>query len=541
MLLVNQIKVKPDYHNSDILKKLSGALKILPEDIISFNIEKKSIDARKKPDIFVVLTVSCTVKHEENVLRRANNQVMKYDPVVYSFDNFGDKEMLDRPVVVGAGPAGLFAAYYLALNGYRPIVLERGFDVDSRAADVEKFWETGILNKNSNVLFGEGGAGTFSDGKLNTLVKDKNGRNRAVLDTFVKYGADSSILYDAKPHVGTDRLRVIIKNMREDIKKFGGEFRFNAEVTDILIQDEKIAGVTINGLSFLPCSVCVLAIGHSARNTFEMLYDRGVFLEQKEFAVGLRVEHKQKLINDVLYTEDSEVMKYLPPASYKLVYNAENGRGVYSFCMCPGGYVVNASSEPGRLCVNGMSYSGRNGENANSAIVVSVKHEDFGNESPLAGIEFQRKLEERAYMAGNGAIPVERYGDFKKDILDDLSLDDFDPVDTLSTTPQTKGLYSMGKVSEILPPELSKTLIEGMEYFDRIIPGFAADSTLLSGVEARTSSPVRITRDDSFESVNIKGLYPSGEGAGYAGGITSAAMDGIKVFERIASIYKPFN
>lgn len=540
MILVNQVKIKVGFKNNDLRKKLSSLLKVLPDDISNIQIIRRSLDARKKPDIFYVLTVACDVKHEDSVLRKStSNQVSKYDDKGYSFCISGELELNSRPLIVGAGPAGLFAAYELAMHGYKPIVLERGFDVDSRSTHVEEFWNGGELKKNSNVLFGEGGAGTFSDGKLNTLVKDKFGRNREVLEVFVKYGADKEILYDSKPHVGTDVLKRIVKAMREDIIAHGGEFRFNAQVTDINIENGKVKSVIVNGLINIPCDVLILAIGHSARDTFEMIYNKGIHMEQKDFAVGFRVEHKQKLIDDTLLSDDPQIMRHLPHASYKLVYNAENGRSVYSFCMCPGGFVVNASSEDKRLCVNGMSYSGRDGENANSAIVVTVNTKDYANDSPLAGVEFQRKLEENAYKAGNGAIPVQFYKDFKADVFDSVSLNEVDFDNFMKITPQTKGAYTIGKVSSILPKELSKTIIEGIEHFNKIIPGFSDDYVVLSGVESRTSSPVRITRNDSFESLSVNGLFPAGEGAGYAGGITSAAMDGIKIAEQIAKIYKP--
>lgn len=540
MLQINQIKMRVSYSNDELERKICSLLKILRDEMLEYHIERKSIDARKKPDIFYVLSVSVKVNNEAGVLNRINSSdISFFEPVEYSFSPKGTDILLNRPIVVGAGPAGLFAALYLSENGYKPIVLERGYDVDSRERDVSDFWNGGPLNPGSNVLFGEGGAGTFSDGKLNTLVKDKNGRNKEVLKRFVEFGADPSILYEAKPHVGTDVLKKIVKNIREHIKSLGGEFRFNAEVTDLLIDNDEIKGVVINGLIELRSDVVLLCIGHSARNTFEMLYKRGVPLEQKDFAVGFRIEHKQDLINNALYCDNEETLKKLPPASYKLTYKADNQRGVYSFCMCPGGYVVNASSEPGMLCVNGMSYSGRDGVNANSAIVVTVSKSDFESDHPLAGIEFQRKLEKKAFYVGNGAVPVERYGNFKSEVYDQLNLDDIDLNDYASVSPQIKGAYSYGKVSEILPRDLNETIVEGIEYFNRIIPGFSDSSALLSGIESRTSSPVRITRNDDFESITVSGLYPCGEGAGYAGGITSAAMDGMKAFEKIASKYAP--
>ena len=541
MLLVNQLKLKPGYTEHELLRKLTAALKVLPEDIISYELEKMSIDARRKPDIFLILSVVCKVRHEESVLRRINDgNVSAYNPPEYKFKITGKTEIIRRPVIVGDGPCGLFAAYMLAKNGYKPLVLERGFPVEMRKADVENFWNGAPLNENSNVLFGEGGAGTFSDGKLNTLVKDKEGRNKEVLRTFVQFGADPSIMYDAKPHIGTDVLEKIVKAMRDEIQAKGGEFKFNAEMTDIIINNGSVEGVMVNGITRIDCDDVLLCIGHSARNTFEMLYKKGVYMEQKDFAVGLRVEHNQKMIDRAMYSDDEEMLRKLPHASYKLTYKADNGRGVYSFCMCPGGYVVNASSEKEMLCINGMSYSGRNGENANSAIVVTVGKDDFKDDHPLSGMEFQRKLERKAYEVGHGNIPVELYGDFKAEVFDKENLDEIDTRNVVKVSPACKGAYTMAKVSEVLPTEISRTLVEGMEYFGKIIPGFSDNSTIVSAVETRTSSPVRITRDDSFQALNIQGLYPCGEGAGYAGGITSAAMDGMKAAERIAAKYKPF-
>jgi len=541
MLYINQLKLKPGFSRNDLVKKVSAALKVLPEDIIDVTIDRRSLDARKRNNILYIVNAIVSVKREDSVLRRiTDGSVSKYEPVVYTFPAHGDKPLKSRPIIVGAGPAGLFCAYYLAKNGYKPIVLERGLDVDSRKKSVERFWETGVLDPNSNVLFGEGGAGAFSDGKLNTLVKDKDGRNKEVLFLFVKYGAKPSILYDSKPHVGTDVLCEIVKSMREDIKKMGGEFRFNAEMTDIVLKNGRVKSVKINGLTELDCDILLLCIGHSARNTFSMLYDHGIKMEQKEFAVGFRVEHNQKFIDKAFCTDDESVLKFISPVSYKLTYKHESGRGVYSFCMCPGGYVVNASSENGRLCVNGMSYSGRSGEHANSAIIVSVGPKDFGSDHPLAGIEFQRKIEENAFAAGNGMIPVEHYGDFKRKVTGaDSVLPDFGEF--VGNPPCTKGSYIFADITKVLPEELNRTFVDAMEYFDKVTPGFGASDVLMSAVESRTSSPVRITRGDNFQSLNCGGLYPIGEGAGYAGGIMSAAMDGMKAAEAVAKVYMPLS
>ena len=539
MIRINQINCKAEAQISEKLlqKKAAEALKLRPEDILSLKIVRRSIDARHKPDIFYSYVLDVTVKQEEKVLKHAKaKQASIVNPVTYTFPQGGFfPEGSNRPIIIGTGPAGLFCGYYLAKAGLRPILLERGKDVDSRTKDVEQFWQEGILLPGSNVQFGEGGAGTFSDGKLNTLVKDKDGRGHAVLETFVRFGAPKSILYDAKPHIGTDVLRRVVKGMRQEIEAMGGEVLFQSQVTDINLEKGRITGVVINEKEMLPCSQVVLAIGHSARDTFAMLYERGADMEAKAFAVGLRVEHPQSMINLSQYgIEDAG---FLGAAPYKVTAQTSVGRGIYSFCMCPGGYVVNASSEPGKLAVNGMSYSGRDGRNANSAIIVAVTPNDFGSDHPLAGVAFQRKLEEKAYELGNGKIPVQRYGDFKDRVLGSMGqqtdMADFSEEYTDTTlAPQNKGAWIYADVSQILPAECNQAFVEGMTHFGKLIPGFDRRDTLLSGVESRTSSPLRIRRDETLES-NIKGLYPCGEGAGYAGGITSAAMDGLKVAEKL--------
>ena len=397
---------------------------------------------------------------------------------------------------------------------------------------MERFWKEGILDPESNVQFGEGGAGTFSDGKLNTLVKDPFGRNKEVLRTFVSFGAKPSILYEAKPHIGTDVLSDVVKAMREEILRLGGVVRFGAKLTDIKIVNDRVCGVEVNDGERIPCSDVVLAIGHSARDTFYQLHRIGIPMEAKSFAVGLRVEHKQSAINLSQYGREDP--GELGAAPYKLTAQAKNGRGVYSFCMCPGGYVVNASSEPGRTAVNGMSYSGRDGENANSAIIVSVTPKDFPSDHPLAGIEFQRELEERAYQCGGGRIPVQTYGDFRRQVTGES----VPHMAESSLQPSCKGKYQYCDVSRILPAACNEAFVDGMEQFGHLIAGFDHPETLLSGVESRTSSPVRIHRDETLQSA-VSGLYPCGEGAGYAGGITSAAMDGIRVAEQLAQKYRP--
>jgi len=541
-------------HKELLRKKAASLLRVPEKEIQKVDILRQSIDARKKPDIICSYVIDVQVNGEEKILKKfakdkkMAGQIGKSDTVKYRFPASGSKQLEKPIVIVGMGPAGLFCGYFLALHGYRPIILERGRDVDSRKADVEQFWQGGRLLKDSNVQFGEGGAGTFSDGKLNTLVKDKYGRNKAVLETFVQFGAKESILYEAKPHIGTDVLCDIVKRMRQEILRLGGTVRFDSRVTDLLTEDGKVKGVVINGQENLECEQLVLALGHSARDTFEMLLGRKIPMEPKAFAVGFRVEHPQELINTELYGVSDPGA--LGAAAYKVTAQTSTGRGVYSFCMCPGGYVVNASSEDGRLAVNGMSYSDRDGSNANSAIIVSVTPEDFGALHPLAGIQFQRQLEEKAYQLAQGRIPVQRYGDFREKVMAgrEAAVEGYQ-ADSVQHTeesrcaaalqPMCKGLYQWSDLTSLLPGNCNEAFVEGMEVFARQIKGFDDPAAILSGVESRTSSPVRIPRDeDNLQSV-IKGLYPCGEGAGYAGGITSAAMDGLRVAEKIAAAYAP--
>ncbi len=520
-------------HTEEQLK--AAVFKVLKttEAGIKWKIEKRSIDAREKNNILYVYTITAELPanvNEERIINHSNGKISKEFPVKYNFTPTGSSELKDRPVIIGCGPAGLFAAYMLSQNGYKPLVLERGYDVDRRTEEVEIFWKTGILNTKTNVQFGEGGAGTFSDGKLNTGVKDKFGRIGYVLSTFVEHGANPDILINNKPHIGTDVLKNTVKNMREACIKLGAEFRFTSLVKDILVSEtNEITGVVLENGDKIYSNVVVLAIGHSARDTFEMLSSKKLVMEQKPFAIGVRIEHLQETIGRSQYGED---YKKLPAADYKLTYTAESGRGVYSFCMCPGGHVVNASSEEGRTVVNGMSYSARDGINANSAVVVQVNPEDFKNEGftdALAGVRFQRLWEEKCFSLCNGAVPVQRFEDFKNKKK---------TVAFGTVKPCTKGKYEMSELSPALPGYVRHDLIEGVTDFEKHIKGFSDGDAILSGVETRTSSPVRICRDDKLESL-ISGLYPCGEGAGYAGGIMSAAVDGIKVFEAIATKYKP--
>ena len=466
---------------------------------------------------------------EQKILRKVhNNNIMSINKKDYQFPLPGTEKLEHVPVIVGSGPAGLFCAWYLARAGYRPLVLERGQEAQKRKETVDRFWKDGVLDPDSNVQFGEGGAGTFSDGKLNTLVKDPNGRNHEVLKRFVEAGAPEEIVYQQKPHLGTDVLIGIVETMRHQIEEMGGSFRFETKVTDLCIENGHLTAVEVNNEEKIPADACVLALGHSARDTFDMLHRRGVYMEPKSFAVGLRMEHPQKMINYDLYGEEEN--EFLGAASYKVTHTCENGRGVYSFCMCPGGYVVNASSEQGMLAVNGMSYQARDSKNANSALIVTVTPEDFPEEGPLGGISFQRELEKRAWEIGKGKIPVQLFGDYKLHQKSSA----FGEIE-----PQMKGAHVFADVRSILPKEIGDSIEEGVLAFGKKLKGFDRNDAILSGVESRTSSPVRIVRNREGYS-NIEGIYPCGEGAGYAGGITSAAMDGIKTAEFICEKFRNF-
>ena len=527
MIRVKQIKVNILNDNDDnIIKLLSKKLKINSDEIREYTISKKSIDARYKPEIFYVYEIDVLCKNEDVVLKKNSNNidVSKVINEYYVKPIHGNILLDKRPIVVGSGPAGLFCAYLLAMEGYMPLVIERGEKVEERVATVDKFFATGVLNKESNVQFGEGGAGTFSDGKLNTLTKDKFNRGRFVFETLVSCGASSDILISNMPHIGTDVLRMVVKNLRNKIISLGGEFLYNSCLTNINIVDNKISSIEINNSMVIDTDVLVLAIGHSARDTFKMLYDNGIYMEGKPFALGIRIQHPQEMINKNQY--GSLHYRDLPPASYKLTYKSLEGRGVYSFCMCPGGYVVNASSEENRLAINGMSYNKRDSKNANSAIVVTVTPDDFGN-NPLDGIEYQRNLEELAYRLGNGKIPTQLLGDYYNNIESTL-VGDVEPI--------FKGGYKLSNLNKLYPEYINCALKEAINYFDKKIDGFGNPDSIISGIESRTSSPVRIVRNDEYLS-NILGIYPCGEGAGYAGGITTSAIDGIKVAEAIINKY----
>lgn len=541
MIRISQVHLPVVHSYSDLKKALCKKLHVDNLEDKDVFCVKKSLDARNKKNIIWNYIIDVRVDNEDEVLKKCDDDknIAPAKTKKYHLPQRGSEKVTGRICVVGSGPCGLFAAYMLAKFGYNPVLIEQGHKVEERIRTVNDFFEEGKLDTDCNIQFGEGGAGTFSDGKLNTGVNDSKGRNNLVLKTFVENGAPSDILFSNKPHLGTDVLSGIIKNMRDKIVENGGLVMFDTKFVDFEVEDGALSKIILKvkqkagdeKLIAVKCNNLVLAIGHSARDTYKMLYERHIKMFPKPFAVGIRIEHNQEYINKAQYGLNYKELygDALPVADYKLTCKTEDGRSVYSFCMCPGGYVVNSSSENGRLCVNGMSFSARDSKNANSAIVVSVNPEDFCfSGSPLDGLEYQRILEYKAYTACNGKIPVQLYKDFKlKKKSESFG----------SIIPETQGDTAFADLNEVLPDFVSKDILEAFEKFDKNIPGFAMDDAVLSGIESRTSSPVRIQRDDSFET-NIKGIYPCGEGAGYAGGITSAAIDGIKVFETIYSKYK---
>ena len=521
MIRVRQIKV--DIENDTISNIKREVIKRLKVDQINeIEIVKKSIDARDKNNINYVYELDIETPFEEKILNSKIKDVIKTPNEEYKIKITGT-EKYEKPIIIGSGPAGLFCAYILAEQGYKPLIIERGEQIEERVKTVEHFFKTNELNKESNIQFGEGGAGTFSDGKLNTGIKDKENRKNKIFNIFVDCGAPNEIKYLNKPHIGTDILRQVIITLRNKIISLGGEFKYNTKLTNIIIENNKLSKIELNNEEIIDCKLLVLAIGHSARDTFYMLKDKNINMSPKPFAIGLRVEHPQEMINKSQY---GKYYDKLPPCSYKLTYTTKENRGVYSFCMCPGGYVVNSSSEEGYLSINGMSNFKRETKNANSAIVVTISPKDFGNDL-TSGLEFQRKLEKKAYEIGNGKIPLQTYIDYLNN----------EKTTTLGKIkPIVKGDYILSNLNDLLPSYINESIKEAMPIFGKKIKGFDREDTLLLGIESRTSSPIRIERNEQGIS-SIEGIYPCGEGAGYAGGITSAAIDGIKVAEFIIKKY----
>ena len=548
MIRIAQLKLACGHSRADLEKRIRKALRLGENRPLSYEIKRHSIDARKKPQLFNIYTIDADLqmglKAEKKLVSKLRSKdVSVIVPERYQFPEAGNEQLTNRPVVIGAGPAGLFCALMLAEHGYMPILLERGKCVEERAEDIARYWETGKLDPSSNVQFGEGGAGTFSDGKLNTQINDKTGRSGEVLRIFTEAGAPEDILYESRPHIGTDKLKVVIPAIRARIIAEGGEVRFRTTVTDLEIAEGSVTAVLLDGGGKIETDTVILAPGHSARDTMRSLYEKGIPVEQKAFAIGLRVSHPQSLIDKAQYGvwEKEEMEKLgLTAANYKLTARAASGRGVYSFCMCPGGYIVDASSEPCRIAVNGMSEHARNSGRANSAIVCTIAPEEFGGDHPLQGMFLQRELEEEAYRLGAGSVPVQTYIGLKEQFegrtgdAADLQTNNTSATCMKDLTGDLciRGRWREADLSGLLPEAVTTDFIDGMEQFDRKIPGFAGPEAFVAGLESRTSSPVRIPRGDDLQSA-VRGLYPCGEGAGYAGGIMSAAMDGIRVAEAV--------
>ncbi|MGP4119511.1 NAD(P)/FAD-dependent oxidoreductase [Psychrobacter aquimaris] len=531
MIRLTEIKLPLNHAPEDLTTAITTKLKISAEQMASFVMFKRGYDARNKRNIQLIYTLDITLTDSDLtndllVQFKSDNHVKATPDTSYKYVGEAPENLTERPVVIGFGPCGLLAGLTLAQMGFKPIIIERGNEVRQRTKDTFGFWRQRKLNTESNVQFGEGGAGTFSDGKLYSQVKDPNHYGRKVMTEFVKAGAPEEILFVSKPHIGTYKLVTMVEKMRAEIIALGGEVRFATRVDDLHITDSKVTGVTLNSGETLKTNHVVLAVGHSARDTFEMIHDKGVYVEAKPFSIGFRIEHKQSTIDKARFG-DNAGNEILGAADYKLVHHCKNGRSVYSFCMCPGGTVVAAASEEGRVVTNGMSQYSRNERNANSAIVVGIDPErDYPNH-PLAGIDLQRQLETLAFELGGKdySAPAQTIGDFLKG-KPDSELGDVNPSYTPGIT--------LTDLSKALPDFAVDAIREAIPAFNKKIQGFSSDDGLLTGVETRTSSPISIKRNKDFQSINTKGLFPAGEGAGYAGGILSAGIDGIKVAEAVA-------
>lgn len=528
MLRIHELRLPIDHPADALPAAIVRRLGIAAGDLLGFSIFKRSYDARRKNELMLIYSVDCEVKNEDRVRSRLarDDKIGPTPDMTYRFVGKAPANLKIRPLVIGFGPCGIFAALILAQMGFKPLVLERGKNVRQRTQDTWGLWRRHELNPESNVQFGEGGAGTFSDGKLYSQIKDPRHLGRKVMTEFVQAGAPEEILYVSKPHIGTFRLVSMVEQMRATIEALGGEIRFQHKVTDFLIEQGRITGVMLESGERIAAEQVVLALGHSARDTFDVLHRRGVFMEAKPFSIGFRIEHPQSLIDRARFGQFAG-HPLLGAADYKLVYHASNGRSVYSFCMCPGGTVVAATSEPGRVVTNGMSQYSRNERNANAGIVVGITPQDFPGDDVLAGVRLQRALESNAFILGgsNYDAPGQLVGDFLAG----------KPSDTLGEViPSYKPAVKLGDLSTALPGYAIDAIREALPAFGKQIRGFDMHDAVLTGVETRTSSPVRITRNEHFQSLNVKGLFPAGEGAGYAGGILSAGVDGIKVAEAVA-------
>ncbi|MBQ3258057.1 MAG: hypothetical protein IJA67_11695 [Oscillospiraceae bacterium] len=524
MIVVNNLKLRPGESEKRLQKLAARELKLRVEDFTSFSIYKKSLDARRKNDIHYVYAVALTIDGDEVAVAARCKQAVVKPAFAYDIPTAKSEK---RPVVVGFGPGGMFAALLLTKAGLRPMVLERGGDVDSRQRAVENFHKNGVLDTENNVQFGEGGAGTFSDGKLNTNTHDP--RIGYVLREFVAHGAKQSIVYDNKPHIGTDVLVKVVRNIRQTVIDGGGEVRFGAKVTGLQVDHGTVTGVIVNGSEVIETDDVILAIGHSARDTFTWLHDMGVHMTQKAFSMGVRIEHLQDMVDKAQYGMSRG--KHLPPVSYNLNVHLPEGGSAYTFCMCPGGYVFAAASEEGGVCTNGMSYSGRGGSNANAALLVTLMPEDFPSDHVLSGMEWQREIERAAYAYGGGdyRAPCQLVGDF---------LAGKPSTGSRSVKPTYEPGVVYGDLREVLPEVITDVMARAIPALGKKLHGFDHPDAVLTGPETRSSSPVRIVRGEDYQSLNVKGLYPCGEGAGYAGGITSAAVDGIRCAEAVIGRYR---